>query len=105
RLIEDQNRRILQQRARNRDPLALPAREQYAAVANYSVKAIRKCTDELRGVRSLGGPLHLCVRYFTPEGDVVANGVIKQDDILADHGYLLTQIAEIVVTYVVPIDA
>ena len=41
RLVEDQDRRVLQQRPRNRQPLALPAREPLAALADRGLVAVR----------------------------------------------------------------
>ncbi len=104
-LVENQNRCILQQRARDRDPLALPPRQQHAPVAHHGVEPKGQIANELHGVRSFRCTLHLCIRDLTSKSDVVAYRVIKQHDFLADHGYLLTQVVELIVAHVVSIDA
>ena len=47
RLVEDQDRRILEEGARDRDALALAAAEAGAALADRRVEAIRQGGDEL----------------------------------------------------------
>jgi hypothetical protein len=47
RLVEDQDRRILEQRARQRDTLLLPARQSHAPVADQRVVALRQVDDEV----------------------------------------------------------
>ena len=59
RLVEDQNRRVLQQRARDRDPLALAAREPLAALADRRVVAVRQRRDEVVRVGGARGRLDL----------------------------------------------
>jgi hypothetical protein len=54
RLVEQEQRRLAQHRARNGDALALAARERHAALANLRIVALRQALDELGGVRSLG---------------------------------------------------
>ena len=60
-LVEDQDRRVLQDRARDRDALALSAGELDAALADERVVAVRQRLDELGRVRELGGASHLRV--------------------------------------------
>ena len=50
-LVEDQDRRVLQHRARDREPLALPGRELRAALAEQRVVALGQRGDELVGAR------------------------------------------------------
>ena len=56
RLVEDQQRRLAQQRPRQRDPLPLPAREPDAALADDRVVAVGKLADDLVGDRRAGPP-------------------------------------------------
>ena len=46
-LVEDQNTRLAQERARNRDALALAARKAAAAFADDRVVALRQLEDEV----------------------------------------------------------
>ena len=48
RLVEDQDRRVLQDRARDGDALALPAGEQRAALADHGVEALRQVRRRTR---------------------------------------------------------
>src|SRR5262245_29059103 len=47
RFVEYQNRRVLQQRTRDRDALTLPARKLYSSLSNNRVVAVREFDDEL----------------------------------------------------------
>src|SRR5205814_6785660 len=47
RLVEDEDRGILQECSSERDPLALTAREAYSALANRGVVAVRQREDEI----------------------------------------------------------
>src|SRR5690606_21703184 len=47
RLVEDQDRRVLQEDARDRQPLLLTARELHAALADQRVEALRQALDQL----------------------------------------------------------
>ena len=90
--IEQDDRRVLDQRAGHRDALALAAGQLRAVLADRRVVAERKAHDEivraggLRGGDDLGlGGADLAER------DVLADGVAEQIDVLADIGGLLPQ--------------
>ena len=51
RLVEDEDARVGEDRARDRDALALAARELHAALADDRVVALLEAVDELVGVR------------------------------------------------------
>ena len=55
RLVEQDDRRILDQRARDLDALALPAGELQAVLADRRVVALRERHDEVVRMRGLGG--------------------------------------------------
>ena len=55
RLVEQQDRGLAQNRARNRDALALAARQARAIVAEEGVEALGKVTQEACGVGGFGG--------------------------------------------------
>ena len=70
--IED--RRVLQNRARDGDALALAARQLHAALADQRLITARQRLDELRRVRQSRGAPHLRVRGLGPsEPDVVGD--------------------------------
>ena len=74
RLVEQQQRRLAQDRARNRDALALAAGKRDAALADRRIEALRHARDEFGGARSLRRPLDLGVaRAGAPEADVLAH--------------------------------
>ena len=54
RLVEDQDARIGEDRARDRDALALAARQLHAALADDRVVPLLELLDELVGVRDRG---------------------------------------------------
>ena len=54
RLVEQQQRRVAQQRARDREALALAAREARAAFAHEGVEPLRQRAQEVGGVGRLG---------------------------------------------------
>ena len=63
RLIEQQQRRVAQDGAGDRDALALAARQRHAALAELRVEAARQAADEFGGVREIGGALDLGVSW------------------------------------------
>ena len=64
RLVEDQDRRVLQQRARNREALPLAARERTAALADGAVKPVP--LDQVVRLRALR-PLRATARRSHPD--------------------------------------
>ncbi len=91
-LVEQDDRRVLDQRARHRDALPLAAGELGAVLADRGVVAEREAHDELMGAGGLRGLDDFgvgCV-YFA-EGDVGADRVAEQVDVLSDIGGLLAQ--------------
>ena len=57
RLVEQQQRRVPQERPGQRDPLALARGQGAAALADHGVVAVRQGSDEGIGARGRGGPL------------------------------------------------
>src|SRR6188768_1825368 len=77
--VEDQDGRVLEQRARNRHTLLLPSRQLRAALAHLGVEALRQLGREFVDVGSLRRGLHgLGIRVLDAERDVVANGIVEQ---------------------------
>src|SRR5437660_2914100 len=74
RLIENQNRRVLQQRASDRDSLSLTSRELHPSLADDCVVPIREFSDEfMRVSRSSDGLYFFITRIQLPISDVLAN--------------------------------
>ena len=83
RVVEDEDARIDQERAGDRDPLPLPARERDPALADDGVVAVRELEDELVRLRGLGGGLDRSMRRVGhPERDVVADRGGEEERIL-----------------------
>ena len=110
RLVEQQDRRVLQHHARDRDALALAARQLDAALADVRVVAvpavrIGQALDEL--VR-LGAPRsrhHLrIVGVRAAVEDVVAHRAMQQRGVLRDHADLRAQAVLRDVGDVLPVD-
>ena len=83
RLVQQQDRRVLQNGARNRNPLFLPAGEFKAAFPHHGSVALRQFTNEFV---DLGKPRRLPYRSIVAAdaaiGDVVAHGIVEQHRIL-----------------------
>ena len=92
RLVEQDDRRILDQRAGDGDALALAARQLQAVLADRRVVAEREAHDEFVGVRGLGGGDDLVLGCAgLAEGDVLADRAAEQEHVLADIGDLPAQ--------------
>ena len=76
RLVEHEDRRVLEHGARDRDALALPGRELRAALAEQRVVALRQRGDEGVGAGDAGGGAHLGVARVRP----------RMPDVLAHRG-------------------
>src|SRR3954463_805827 len=74
RLVEDEDRRISQDRGRDRDPLFLATGEAVAALADDRVVALGQRRDHVMDARRLGGRLDLLVgRVRFRKAQVLAN--------------------------------
>ncbi len=81
--VEDQDRRVLQQRARDRHALLLAAGQLQAALADHGVVALGRGRDEVVDVRRLGRRLDLGARRAGAAiGDVVFDRVVEQHRVL-----------------------
>src|SRR5687767_2415355 len=83
RLIEDQDARVGDQSARDRDALALAARERAAALADHGIVAFRQLQNEVVRAGELGGRDHVVERHAgIRERDVLAHRPIEQHVLL-----------------------
>src|SRR6478735_7408360 len=92
RLVEDEDARIGNERASDRDTLALPAGKIAAAFTHDGVIALRQLQDEVvsAGERCrLDDPLH--GHGWIGERDVLANGAVEEHVLLQDDADLASQ--------------
>jgi len=83
RFVEDQDGRVLQHHARDRDPLLLAARDLQPALADQRVVAVRQKADEVVDLSGLRGGLDLRLRGAgSAVGDVRADRVVEQHSVL-----------------------
>src|SRR5207344_2779542 len=97
RLIEHQDRRVLEDDARDRDALPLSAGELDAALADLRLVAVPALPvlergDELLGMRKLGRALDVGVAGGGPSvADVLADRAVQQRGVLRDDRDLRAQ--------------
>src|SRR3546814_19666288 len=100
RLVEHQDRGVLQDHAGDRDTLALPARQLHPALADEGVVAapsaqVAQLRNEARRLGQLRSAPHvLLARLGLAVDDVVADRACQQRGVLSDHGRLRAQDAE-----------
>ena len=96
RLVEHQDRRLEQQRAGDRDRLALAAREALAALADVQVEAERMARDEVLDAGDLRRAQHrLIVGERRAERDVVAHRAMEQEHVLQHAADVAAQVGGI----------
>jgi hypothetical protein len=82
-LVEDQDRRVLQQRARDGHALLLATTELQASLAHHGVVALGRAGDEVVDVRGTRRRFHLGARGAgSAVGDVVFHRVVEQHGVL-----------------------
>ena len=92
RLVENENRRSLENSARNRDALLLPARKLEPAFPDFRLVALRRNADQRIDLREPRSLLHFGVcRLPAAISDVVTDRIVEQHRILRDHPNGLTQ--------------
>ncbi len=90
--VEDEDGRILQDRAGNGDALALATRKPEAFFADHRVVALRKAEDEIVGQGVSRGLLHQIAFYIRlAVGDVVAHRVVEKNRFLGHLRNLAAQ--------------
>ena len=92
RLVEDKDRRVLQHRPRDRDPLFLTARELEPPLTHKRVIPLRQAQHEVMDPCGLGGLDHVFpCRAVSAIGDVVADRVIEEHGVLGNYADRLSQ--------------
>ena len=104
-VVQDEERRIRHQRARQRHPLALTAREREAALADHRVPT---AGQRAQIVRQPGGPGHrlqaLRARALVGQSHVVAERAREEEGLLRHVAHRPPKRAEREVEHVVPAD-
>ena len=92
RLVENQDRRVANDRARDRDALALTAGQRHAALADHRGVAVRHLDDELVRVGQFGGADRVFdLRVGLAVGDVLPDRAAEQQRVLQDEADLIAQ--------------
>ena len=105
RVVEDQDARVLEQRARDRDALALPAGQRQPALADERVVAVGQARDERVDACLARRLLDLVVARLGPRvGDVVAQRRGEQERVVGDQADLAAQRSEVDVAHVGAVD-
>ena len=87
RVVENQDRRVFQQRAGDGDTLLLPAGNGHAALAQHGLVAVLEIDDVVAHIGQRGGAVNLFLRgIVNAEADVVGDGVREQKVILRHVG-------------------
>ena len=91
--VQDQNGRVLQDRAGNGQSLTLTAAQTASPFADHEIVAALLGQDELVGIRGAGRRLDLGVSGpGAAEAQVVADGLVEQNRLLRDDGDLTPQV-------------
>ena len=91
-LIEDQDRRVVEQSPRYREPLLLPTGQPHATLADPCVIAAGHLPDELIGAGIYGRFLYLLAgSIWATVADILRDSAVKQKDVLQHHADLPPQ--------------
>ena len=94
-LVEDDDGRVLEDAAGNRDALLFAAGKRRPAFADQGLVAVRERHDEVVAAGLFRRRLHLLLRGLgTAQGDVVEDGVAEEIDPLEDHADLRHQLGQ-----------
>ncbi len=105
RLVEDEDRRILEERARDRDALALAARQGASALAHLGVEAVRAAFDELERLGARTSRAHLLFRSVGLADDqVLLDRPVEQQRLLKHHADVVAQARKLDAANVHPVD-
>ena len=103
--VEDQGRRVLQKGARDRDPLALPARELHATFPDFGVEALRQARDKFRERRLVERLSdRRLIGIGAGERDIGAQRVIEEIGILRHERDAAAQMIEFEFRQIDPVD-
>ena len=104
RLVEDENRSVSDECPRDRDSLALTARERSAPLAEQRLVAVGQAAHELVHQCGIRGPEDLLIaRVAPPVGDVVEDRALEEERLLGHDRDLVSQGGELERANVVPV--
>ena len=105
-LVEDQDRRVLEQRPGNREPLAFAPRERRAALADQRLVPLRLAHDEVVRLGQPGGLLQLGLRGIgLADAQIVGDRAVEHGAVLEHHADVPSQRFQLDVAMVDPVDA
>ena len=105
RLVENQDRRAVDQRTGDRQPLTLPARQVGRTLFEHRRIAVRQALDELVRAGDLGGAHHLVERGGGfGHRDVLAHRAAKQEILLQHDADPGAQIADVELLQILAVD-
>ena len=79
RFVENDDRRVLQHRACNGDPLPFPAGKVRSSTAYNGIISFLQRIDKAVAARHMRGGLYLCVCRVQPShADILAHGIVKE---------------------------
>ncbi len=106
RLVQNQNARVGQNRARNRQHLALALAQVGGALREHRPVAVRQLADEVVSIGHARGLHHLVVaRVQPPVADILHDRIGKHERILQNQPQRAAQVGAADVAQVVPINA
>src|SRR6185312_14506390 len=105
RLVQNENGRVLEQRAGDRQPLPLAARQRAAALADHGVVAARLADDELVRVGLAAGVLDLLLRGLrAADQQIVADRAVEQHALLEHDTDRPAQAFQRYIAQILPVD-
>src|SRR5690349_2377370 len=105
RLVEEEDGRILEDGARDGEPLTFAAREAYAPVSDLRAVPLGHVEDEALRVRGAGRAVdRLLVGPFHAVRDVAPDGVVEEDRLLRDDAQHAAPRREVEIPEIAPVD-
>src|SRR5215467_15966020 len=94
--IENENRRIFEKRAGDRQALTFTPRERTAALADIVREAVELAFDEVESLRTLDGVTHFSFRRVSlPDLQIFRDRTVKQQRFLENHANISPQGGEL----------
>src|SRR5882724_7361845 len=83
--VEDQQFRVRQDRAGDRQPLPLAATQSHASLTDERLHPVGHSVDELGGVGGISGSADFLSGRVPPRiGDILSDRAVEQEDVLLD---------------------
>ena len=93
RLVENQDRRVFQEGAGDREALLLADAEFHPALAELRVETLGETPDEILGVRSAEGLPHFLLGGFgLADAEVLGSGAVEKKTLLRHDGDVVAQV-------------